>query len=258
MRPFATLPLLTFLWLFVCLAPAHAVTISLCADVWCPYNCQPASDRPGFAVEIVREVFAQAGYGVDYQTVSWARCIDDARSGRFDGIIGAIPTDALDFTYPSQSIGLSSNGFAYRRGESFHYTGPGSLEGHVLGVVRGYAFNGALGAYIEAHRLDTSRIEFVSGNGALIKNLEKLAAGRVDLVLDDSNVLRTTIGNLGLSRQLTLDDVHDGEPVFIGFSPRARHPSMLARIFDGGILRLRESGRVAAILAKYKVADWAH
>jgi ABC-type amino acid transport substrate-binding protein len=33
---------------------------------------------------------------------------------------------------------------------------------------------------------------------------------------------------------------------------------MLARIFDGGILRLRESGRVAAILAKYKVADWAH
>jgi polar amino acid transport system substrate-binding protein len=257
MRPLNALLLAFGLWLSSSPSCCVAATLPLCGDIWCPYNCDPGSKKPGFAIEILREIFAPAGYSLDYQAVNWARCIDDARAGRFAGIIAAIPTDAPGFTYSKQPIGSSSNGFAFRRGYAFHYAGPASLEGRVLGVVRSYAYNGALGAYIDANARDSSRIEFVSGNGALTKNLEKLAAGRVDVVLDDGNVLRTTIDELGLADRLTLEDMHDNAPVFMGFSPRAADPALLARIFDDGMARLRASGRLAAILAKYNVRDWA-
>ena len=68
--------------------------ISLCADAWCPYNCVPGSSRPGMAVEIAQDIFGAAGDQVVYQELNWARCVEDARSGRFTGIIGAIPSDA--------------------------------------------------------------------------------------------------------------------------------------------------------------------
>jgi polar amino acid transport system substrate-binding protein len=231
-------------------------TVTLCGDIWCPYNCAPGAHDPGFAVEIAQAAFGPAGYSVDYQTVNWARCIEDARRGRYSGIIGAIQTDAPDFIFPTSWIGQSSNGYATRKGDIFHYTGEKSLDGRVLGLVRDYNFTGKIGAYITAHAQDTSRIVYASGNGALRKNLDKLLAGRVDVVVDDWNVLRMLVQTEGLQDRLTLEYGADPAPVYIAFSPRAPQPQILAKILDNGIARLRASGRLAAILAKYHVTEW--
>jgi polar amino acid transport system substrate-binding protein len=207
-------------------------------------------------VEIAQEAFAPAGYSVDYQTVNWARCIEDARRGRYTGIIGAIQSDAPDFIFPKAWIGQSSNGYATRKGDIFHYTGEKSLDGKVLGLVRDYNFTGNIGAYITAHAQDPSRILYASGNGALRKNLDKLLAGRVDVVVDDWNVLSTLVATEGLQDRVTLEYGADPAPVYIGFSPRAPQPHVLAQIFDDGVARMRASGRLAAILAKYHVTEW--
>jgi polar amino acid transport system substrate-binding protein len=50
---------------------ARADTITLHADEWCPYNCAPGSGMPGYAVEVAREVFEQAGHRLDYGLLSW-------------------------------------------------------------------------------------------------------------------------------------------------------------------------------------------
>jgi polar amino acid transport system substrate-binding protein len=236
-------------------AVGMSAEITLCGDYWCPYNCKPGSARPGVAVEIAQAVFEPAGYGVDYQEVNWARCVEDARSGRFSGIIGAIPSDAPDFIYPSMPIGISGDAYAVRKGDPFKFTGPGSLQGRVLGVIRSYAFSGPIGAYIAANETDGSKIEFVSGDGALVKNLDKLVAGRVDVVLDDRNVLLNEIDTLGMNDRVTVVDGANVTPVYIAFSPRAPDPSKLAHILDDGIGRLRASGRLAAILARYHMKD---
>lgn len=62
------LPSLALL-LAVVLQCARAETITIVADPWCPYNCEPGSDEPGFMVEIARRVFAEAGIEVRYETV---------------------------------------------------------------------------------------------------------------------------------------------------------------------------------------------
>jgi polar amino acid transport system substrate-binding protein len=207
------------------------------------------------AVEIAQAVFGPAGYHVDYQEVNWARCVEDARAGRFSGIIGAIPSDAPDFTFPALAIGISGDAYAVRKGDRFRFTGAPSLQGRVLGVIRSYSFNGPIGAYIAAHENDGSKIEFVSGDGALAKNLDKLVAGRVDVVLDDRNVMLNQIEQLGLNDRVTVVDGDNVAPVFIAFSPRAPEPVKLAHLLDDGIARLRASGRLAAILARYHMQD---
>lgn len=241
-------------WLICGAGQATCASVTLCADVWCPYNCAPGSGHPGFAVDIAREALGSVGFQVDYQTMSWARCVEDARAGRFSGIIGAIRKDAPDFTFPAQPIGISTDAFAVRKGDNFRFAGAHSLDGRVLGLVRSYAYNGEIGAYIAAHAKDSSRIEYVSGADALGKNLGKLLAGRVDVVLDDGNVLRHAIATMGLAGQVTVDDGQNPAPVYIAFSPALPHGKALARLLDQGIAKLRSRGRLAQILASYHIS----
>jgi len=243
----------------VCLASAQAAqgaVVALCADAWCPYNCAPGSSRPGYVVEIAQEVFVPAGYRVTYEEVNWARCVDDAGAGRFSGIIGAIPSDAPGFTFPASPVGMSGDAYGVRKGDPFVFTGEKSLSGRVLGVIRSYSFSGPIGDYIAAHGNDGSRVEWVAGDGALTKNLEKLVAGRVDVVLDDRNVMLDAIDQLGLKDRVTVTAGMNVSPIYIAFSPHAEDPAKLARILDAGMARLRASGRLAAILARYHITDF--
>jgi polar amino acid transport system substrate-binding protein len=235
--------------------PAPPTEISLCADVWCPYNCGPGTAQPGFAVEIAQNVFSKAGYHVTYQAVSWARCVEDARAGRFTGIIGAVLADAPDFTFPTLPIGISGAGYAVRKGDRFHYESPRDFEGRVLATVSSYNFGGEAGAYVAAHADDPKRVEFVAGDDALQKNLAKLLAGRVDLVLDDEKVLRSTVAALGLDGQITVVHGDGASPLFIAFSPAAPHSAELARILDRGIGKLRAGGGIAHVMARYHLRD---
>ena len=225
----------------------------MCADLWCPYNCTPNSHRPGLAVEIAQAVFGPAGDHVAYEELNWARCIEDARAGRFTAIIGAIHTDAPDFVFPLTPIGVSGDAYAVRAGDPFHYAGGRSLDGRVLGVIRSYTFSGEIGAYIAAHTTD-GRVEFVSGSGALSKNLEKLVAGRVDVVLDDENVLGDAVADLGFSGRVRVDRGPNRTPIYIAFSPASAQAAAMARRFDEGMVRLRASGELARIMADYHVA----
>ena len=229
-------------WLTCWPGSAHATVVSLCADTWCPYNCEPNSARPGFAVEIAQEVFGAAGYKVDYEVVNWARCIEDSRNGRYNGIIGAIHTDALDFIFPAERLAISSDGYAFRKGDRFHFAGEASLQGRVLGVITSYNFSGAIGAYLAAHGNDPSRIEYVSGDGALTKNLAKLVAGRVDVVLDDTNVLRDSIVRLGLKDRISLEEGPNRTPTYIAFSPAFPEAKHFADLLDAGIARAEAVG----------------
>jgi polar amino acid transport system substrate-binding protein len=257
-RP-ATLVALTIVLLAsVGAGAARAGTIKLRSDEWCPYNCAPGSERPGYAVEIAREVFGQAGHEVDYQTLSWTRSIADARAGLYNGIIGAVRADAPDFVFPKASIGRSARGYAVRKGTPFRYkSAEESLRGMVLGAINGYGYETEIGDYIEAHKDDRSRIQLASGDAALAQNLRKLVAGRIDVIIDDANVLSGAINDLGLGDRVVVtgDDIEPVE-IYIAFSPAHPEAAEHAALLTEGIERLRASGRLAEILARYGLRDW--
>ena len=236
-------------------AAAHERNIVLLADEWCPYNCDPQSDHPGTAVEIARAAFAPLAT-VEYRTMNWGRSVAEIRLGRADAVIGISLSEGSGLVFPHEPIGMSSIGLLVRLDSTFQYGGPSSLDGRVIGMVASYRFAGPCGDYLAAHMADPSRIQLVAGEGALQKNLLKLQAGRIDIVVDDANVLAHLVAGLGSNPGLRLTTVPDSAPVYIAFSPAVADARQLADGLDSAIIGLRASGRLKAILARYGVLDW--
>ena len=105
---------LPILSLLVCLAlsaagVARGETLVIAADLWCPINCAADSPRPGIFVELARDIFAEAGIQVRYETRNWARVLQEVRRGDINAAIGAGYEDAPDFLFGATPVGLSRN-----------------------------------------------------------------------------------------------------------------------------------------------------
>lgn len=248
---------LGLLWIGLAALPtAYADTITLRADNWCPYNCEPNSDQPGYMVEIAKEVFAKAGHQIDYQLLNWARALEEVRAGKFNGVVGCSKGDAGDFIFTENELGLSLNGFAVRVADSWDYQGLDSLGKRKLGVVRDYSYGDAINAYLEKHKSDPN-IETASGDNALEINLRKLSKGRIDTIVDGKAVLGYNIKRLSLDKELKLTpSSEEGDPVYIAFGPNQPNSAAYSKLLNDGIAEMRKSGRLAEILARYGLTDW--
>lgn len=229
--------------------------ITLRADEWCPYNCVPGAERPGYMIEIVREVFEARGHPVDYQALNWMRSIEDTRRGRYTAIVGAVPEEAPDFIF-GPPLGASTDGFAVRTDSDFDFAGAGSFDGLRLGAIAGYEYTDEVSAYIERHAQDRSRVQLTAGDDALEQNLRKLSTDRVDVVVDDANVLRLAIKELGLEDELEVVGHDTPDPVYVAFSPAHDRAHEFAQMLGEGVEQLRASGRLEEILDRYGLEDW--
>ena len=236
---------------------AMADTISVRGDSWCPYNCEPKDANPGYMIEIAKEVFEKAGHKVDYQTLTWARTLEKVKAGEFAAAIGAAKDDAPELVYGKNPLGRSSNTFAIRADDSFAYKDIASLNGKALGVINGYAYAEEIDAYIEKNKADPKKIQAASGDDAMTTNFNKLVAKRIDLIVDDGNVLANQIVSQKLEgKAKVIESPLESVDVYLAFSPANPKSAEYVALLDKGIDDLRASGRLATILAKYGVKDW--
>lgn len=224
----------------------------LVADEWCPYNCAPDSDRPGYMVEIAREAFAAQGITVRYEVVNWARAVIEARDGRYDGIIGAFHGDAPDFVFPSESLGVSGNAFFIRRDDDWRYAGPDSLRQRRVGIIRGYDYGGLTGP-LQTYAI----LDIVGGDHALEINIRKLLLGRIDTFVEDVSVARYQMEQMQIQTAIRmLPGSLRYVDVFIAFSPAKSASADRARHLSDMIGRMRADGRLQRIMAVYGLEDW--
>ncbi|MCK7614769.1 substrate-binding periplasmic protein [Roseibium sediminicola] len=222
------------------------------ADRWCPANCDPASDRPGYMVEIVKAVFEPLGHTVTYVELNWPRAKLYTLEGRFDGIFAAWPEGEPRFVYPQLSHGVSANGLFVHRDSDWTYEGPQSFQGQTAGLIVDYSYGEEFERAIQHY----GRASYVAGDNALELNLNKLALNRLDLVVEDVNVFRYTAMSMGLNDRFRLAAAVEADDIYIAFSPQAPDAKTLAEELDTGMRRLRTSGELDRILARYGLADW--
>ncbi|MEZ5072366.1 MAG: transporter substrate-binding domain-containing protein [Bacteroidales bacterium] len=230
--------------------------ITLVADEWCPYNCAPETTDPGYLIEITREVFEARGIRVRYVTTTWSRAIYGTRTGAFDGIIGTGRLETPDFVFPESEQGISHHMFYTMPNRTWSYKDSTSLTGLVLGVIENYSYGSFWNAYVEENRHDKTKVQIVSGDDPLGRNLKKLEAGRIDVLVEDENVM-----NYHLSRQEESPSLFSAgeaceEKIYVAFSPMHPEAILYAEMLEAGVKALRESGRLAQILSKYHVTDW--
>lgn len=231
--------------------------IVLAADQWCPINCIPDSDRPGFMIEIAQEIFSEAGYRVDYQLMPWSRAIVSGREGNVDGIVGAYVGDAPDFIFPEEEQGrIAPSALFTLAASDWTYTGPESLEAIQLGTILDYDYGKEINRYVAAHA-QSYRVQVMTGNSPLEKNIEKLLMGRIDVVVEAEPVFRYK------AREMKVEDmvryagaVSPRDDAYIAFSPSIPEAHHYARLLSQGMENLRASGELQEIMARYGLEDW--
>jgi polar amino acid transport system substrate-binding protein len=233
-----------------------AETIKIVADDWCPYNCKPGSEYPGYVVEVAEEVFKNAGYRLEYEYVPWARALKEVTRGTYNGAIAATPQEAPNCIFPDEELGYYANDFIIRKGEPWRFVSMSSLEGIRLGAIDNYNYGENVNSYIERHK-HTLSVQVLSGNRAVERNLKKLLQQKIDVYLEDRNVAYFTAKQMGIIHRIAWAG-NEGKPIalYIAFSPAIPESKKHARILSEGIRTLRKSGRLSEILRKYGVKDW--
>ncbi|QEP44869.1 hypothetical protein D5085_18070 [Ectothiorhodospiraceae bacterium BW-2] len=231
-----------------------ADTITIVADEWAPYNSVPNSAMPGYGIEIAQQAFAQAGHSVNYLIMPWNRALKETREGKYSAVIGAYIEDAPDFIFPDEEFGVSKNSFFVQKGSAWRYTGLESLLNLKVGIIQDYSFGEELDDFFAKHPQIT---EHVFGKTPLDQNIKKLLAGRVDVLVEDSNVFMQKVKEMGVSDKIEhVGDQGDANKLYIAFSPALAESKTYADILSKGIVAMKKSGELEQILAKYGLSYW--
>ena len=254
-----------FLWrvisivLTTALAASTAMgeTISLRADSWCPYTCNPDAPKPGFMIEIARRALEPAGHKVEYKILNWARAIAATRSGKFSGIVGAAKDDAPDFVYPSEASAVQNMCFFVAGDSKWKFESVQSLESIVFGAVKDYTYAPEINQYIAKHANDGKKIDLVAGDNPLELNVKKLQAKRIGAFIDDRDATLTYLKDLGGdAKNIHLAGCVSATGIFIAFAPGGAHSKEYAKLVADKMTAMRLDGSLKVLLDSYGVAEW--
>ncbi|MBM7060466.1 transporter substrate-binding domain-containing protein [Pseudomonas sp. UL073] len=237
-------------------APAWGETLIITGDVWCPINCAAKASKPGIFVELAQQIFGEEGIRVEYQTVNWARAILDVRQGRANALIGAGRDDAPDFLFSATAPAISRMCFYTQPGTDWRYDGLASLATISLAVINGYSYGEELNGYIHAYEHDNTRVQTAAGDQALGINVEKVLRGRANATLENTWVMARYLSRRAPPAVLRRAGCRTPDvPIYLAFAPKLASSQRYMALFEAGVQRYRENGRLRVLLASYGLRD---
>ncbi len=155
---------------------------------WPPYSGEELAEN-GVSIAIAREAFAVMGYELVVEFKPWVRTVTLA--SKQDKYIGYFPEykfDTDEFVF-SDSIGQSLLGFVEPLDSRVEWATLDDLSMQRIGIVQGYVNTEEFDGYALEGRL---QVEAAIND---LKNVYKVAKGRLDLAVIDQNVLHYLISN---------------------------------------------------------------
>ena len=226
---------------------ASAAQITLVADTWCPYNCEPNSELPGFQVEAATMILGAAGHEVTYlQIDDWDQALVDTREGKYSGVVGASQSDARDFIYPTESMGISRNLIYVRKGDAWKFDGAASLEGKKAVALNGYTYGEEVDGWLTANALYVDTLE---------QAVEALLSGKADVLFENEYVMSLFTLQNNIQESLDVAGKLESDDVYVGFSPAFPESKTYADLLTQGIKTMKADGSWKALLGKYGLEE---
>jgi polar amino acid transport system substrate-binding protein len=235
-------------------AAAEDRVVTLLADEYCPFNCAPGADPPGFGIEIARRILEPHGYVVVYEQTDWDAALRRVRGGEADAVIGAFKSDAPDFVFPGEPFGRSNFCYYVRPGFEWTFRGVPSLSGVRIGVIRAYSYGAALDRYV-AEQGHGPRVFIADGVRPLATLFEALGRGEIQVLVEDGAVVAYHLRRNPRESRVREVACEGAGSLYVAFSPAARRQARsqkLARLWDQGLAALRDSGELQAIHRRYR------
>ena len=228
------------------------------ADLWCPYNCQPNSDAPGYVIELLQAVFESQGMPIKYEVVPWNRALANARDGKAGLVIGVSRQEAErnGLLIGSAAIGASRDCLFVSARSSVRFTQTNDLNAlRRVAVVSGYVYDDGFDEWLTRPENKAKIVEEI-GEHVSELNAMNIVRGRIDGAIEDGAVMAMTIHALGLEAQIVQAGCDAPTPIYVGVSPGLPAARQLLDRFDAGVAGMREDRRLAKLLAKYGQRDW--
>jgi polar amino acid transport system substrate-binding protein len=219
-----------------------------------PYNGDPASEAPGYAIEIARAIFEHQGVTIDYQTMPWGDALKAAAAGKIEAVVGANKDEGAGLVLPNEYIGLPRIGLFVQKQNAWRYDNVPSLHNVRLAVMQDYKYWPAFDEYLEKH--SEPAVRRFTGAHPLDDAMARLLAGEIDVLAETTSVFVWVAKTA--NRPMTefrIAYLHEGDPVFMAFAP-GDTGQRYASLYDEGLRELRRSGELAKILARYGQKDW--
>jgi len=253
------LRLLVSLLVMFFVSTAMADTVVLKSDEWCPYNCKPGSDKEGFVIDIVREIFKEAGLELKYEVMTWDKAVEEAEAGGNNGVIGGDESDAPGFIFPKEPIAINSVCFYSKKSadpsKAWKFKGIDSLkEVGKVGVIDGYSYYDEVDEFIESAPKNLVKIK---GKEAGKDLASRLVRGMLDVVIENEFVAPHIFGKE--MENVEISGCGGVMDLYVALSPHESKKAKseeLAKLITDGVQKMRKDGRLKKILDKYGIKDW--
>lgn len=231
--------------------------ITLRADVWCPYNCDPRSSSPGFMVEVAHYAFKAHGDLIDYGLMEWTRAIEDTKAGRYDGLIGVTPAITPNFVFPKQELAVAKENFWIKNSSNWKYDDISSLEKVILVIMDGYSYGEPIDSYIAKYRKEPKKIKVMSGYDGRADAANYVLLADNAVYIEETYVMKDFLIRSRLTEHFKqIDSKMPAIKMYIAFTPKIPKAQEYADILDAGVTALKESGQWNHLLQKYEIQSW--
>lgn len=234
-------------------SPVWAEEITLVADIWCPYNCEPNEKKPGYLVELATKIFSEHGISVHYEVLPWQRAITFVREGKYNGLIGSGLSETPDFIFPDEGLAAIKHVFLTSSESNWTFSGLSSLHGIKLGAIKGYSYGQLLESYIEPNANNKNRLTILHGDDELGRLIDLLAQGKIDALIEERATILHFLNHQTDAPNLREAGIGDEEDIFIAFSPNLAESKRYADILSQGLKEMRNSGELDLLLKEYNL-----
>ncbi len=222
---------------------------TITTDDYAPYAIVDGRNVSGIITEIVAAALKGEGHTVTFVAAPWARAMSMAESGEATGTMPWFKTPEREekFLY-SEAVIDARNVIFFRKGgkltKGLAWEGYADLSPYRMGGVIGYW-------YVEGFNMAGIKAQLVKHDE---QNVKKLEAGRIDAFITDERVGRALIQRIFPGKEAEFDTVDKPDSAsalhVITRKGNADGAKMVAAL-NAGLLKLRASGELAQIVAKY-------
>ena len=210
-----------------------------------------ATSIDAYDTVVTREVVEQAGYEADIKVVPWARCIAMIKNGDAD-VLGNVylKQERKQFMHYSEEPIFNFKQFLYvKKDNDFNFDGDlDSLSNYKIGTRIGFSYGKDFDNAAKAKVIQTRPLSDTH------KNMKKLIAGRVDMIIENPMNLVSDLEYVG-SKHL-MEEVRLAKPAinsqrsYIVTSKKSRHGETLIGKINQALLDLKGSGKFEQIMSK--------
>jgi len=223
-------------------APTATNIVRLTNGEFAPYLSENLPHY-GLASRIVSEAFAVKGITVEYGFFPWARSLDLAREGEWDGSVvwHKTPEREVDF-YFSDSVVENRDVFFHLKSYTFDWQAMKDLAGLRIGGTIDYNYGET---FMQAEQAKQISVERIASDKL---NFQKLLGGRIDIFPLDLEVGLSLLRESFTPEEAAQITYHplpmQTSPFSLMLSKKIARNVELMELFNAGLQELKDSGRL--------------